>query len=163
MPGSAERMPFIVKTVGKQQSEVEVLGTHFDIAAYDDEKNIRTALIEGSVRVKQEATTRILKPGQKAFAQDGAINVVEVNTEFETGLKDGMIYSSGDREILFNEIARWYNVEVEYVGHVPALKNPQDGLTAILPRSESLENIMKILANQGIQVRLEKRKLIIKQ
>ena len=43
---------------------VQVLGTQFNINAYDDEDVIKTTLLEGSVRIKN----KILKPGQQAVA-----------------------------------------------------------------------------------------------
>jgi transmembrane sensor len=73
--------PFIVDVNGR--SSVEVLGTHFNIMAYDDEEDTRTTLLEGSVVVKSEVggqkseytgptsdfrppTPVLLKPGEMA-------------------------------------------------------------------------------------------------
>ena len=58
-----DRLPFIVKTV---LQEVEVLGTHFNVMAYADEKSIRTTLLEGSVKVKTDRQQSLLHPGQQA-------------------------------------------------------------------------------------------------
>ncbi|MDP9230415.1 MAG: FecR family protein, partial [Bacteroidota bacterium] len=40
-------MPFKVKATS---SEIEVLGTHFNVNAYDDETSVKTTLLEGSVK-----------------------------------------------------------------------------------------------------------------
>jgi transmembrane sensor len=50
---SRSKMHFIVSIDGK--AEVEVLGTHFNINAYDDEGSIKTTLLEGKVRMRSEA------------------------------------------------------------------------------------------------------------
>ena len=73
--------PFKV-VAGKQT--VEVLGTHFNINAYDDEHTIKTTLVEGSVKVSAGSETSILKPNQQsAIAHDGsdAISIKTVDTE----------------------------------------------------------------------------------
>jgi ferric-dicitrate binding protein FerR (iron transport regulator) len=66
-----ERMPFVVNVNDKE--EVTVLGTHFNVNAYDNEKAIHTTLLQGSVKVvnRQPAVGNqqlaILKPGQQAI------------------------------------------------------------------------------------------------
>ncbi|HEX6429233.1 MAG TPA: FecR family protein [Niastella sp.] len=72
--GSGQKMPFKVNV--HDQAEIEVLGTHFNVKAYENEPVINTTLLEGSVIVKSEVggkkseTTAknsvILKPGQQA-------------------------------------------------------------------------------------------------
>ena len=79
-----KKMPFIVKhqaTTGKGV-EIEVLGTHFNVNAYEDEDQVKTTLLEGLVKVsspdKDKQTSRILKPGQQAgINTNGKINVIE--------------------------------------------------------------------------------------
>ena len=58
---TGEKMPFRVKI--DDATQVEVLGTSFNINSYDDESAIKTTLLEGSVKVNQSA---ILKPGEQA-------------------------------------------------------------------------------------------------
>ncbi|HSC39116.1 MAG TPA: FecR domain-containing protein, partial [Chitinophagaceae bacterium] len=55
--------PFIVSKGGM---EVEVLGTHFNINAYDDDKNIQVTLLKGSVKVNKGPASHLLKPGEQA-------------------------------------------------------------------------------------------------
>ena len=56
-----EARPFIVQS-GKQR--VEVLGTSFDVTAYEGEPGIYTTLLQGSVEVSGEKGKQLLKPGQ---------------------------------------------------------------------------------------------------
>jgi transmembrane sensor len=53
--------PFRVK-IG--EAEVEVLGTHFNIMAYDEEGAVKTTLLEGAVKVTRASASHLLKPGQ---------------------------------------------------------------------------------------------------
>ncbi len=55
--------PFHVLTKGQM---VEVLGTHFNINAYDDERVIKTTLLEGSVRVSMAGRLALLTPGEQS-------------------------------------------------------------------------------------------------
>ena len=54
-----EARPFIVQS-GKQR--VEVLGTSFDVTAYEGEPGIYTTLLQGSVEVSGEKGKQLLKP-----------------------------------------------------------------------------------------------------
>ena len=47
-------------------AEIEVLGTHFNVNAYPEEPNIKTTLIEGSVKIKKANAVQMLSPGQQA-------------------------------------------------------------------------------------------------
>ncbi len=60
------KMPFIVTMPGG--SEVKVLGTHFNINAYDNEPAIKTTLLEGAVKVSSmvNGQSSMLKPGEQA-------------------------------------------------------------------------------------------------
>jgi ferric-dicitrate binding protein FerR (iron transport regulator) len=124
------KIPFIV-TVGNK-SEVKVLGTHFNINAYDDESAIRTTLVEGSVQVTGfdnqpvMATTGkvILKPGEKVVLKpgqqselnpEGRILVKEVNTSLFTGWIDNrFIFKDNQLEEIMKNMSRWYDFEVIY-------------------------------------------------
>ncbi|AEV98194.1 hypothetical protein A4D02_35190 [Niastella koreensis] len=78
-----EKMPFIINVNDKE--EVTVLGTHFNINAYGNERAIYTTLLQGSVKVGRRPTSLrqladtagdaemkeqsvVLKPGEQAIA-----------------------------------------------------------------------------------------------
>ena len=69
------RRPFIV-TAGS--TEVQVLGTTFNVNAYKDEDAIKTTLITGKVKILSHVSSHdesaILKPGQQAQVSDQKIN-----------------------------------------------------------------------------------------
>jgi len=111
------KQPFIVKKMGSDY-EVQVLGTAFNINAYDDEDDIKTTLLTGAVRVKN----KILKPGQQAVAgkdQDDITVVANVNTSEVMSWKNGVFnFDRADIYTVMRQIARWYDVDVEYKGKI---------------------------------------------
>lgn len=106
--------PFMVQ-VGN--CRVEVLGTHFNINAYDEGTSIRTTLAEGSVSVTEGDKHVLLKPGEQATSneQTQTFQRTEVNIDQVMAWKNGLFYfdDTNIQEIM-QEIARWYNLGVEY-------------------------------------------------
>lgn len=107
-------MPFKVKT---RQQQVEVLGTHFNINAYPDEKTTATTLLEGSVKVTSASTNQkmIIKPGQQSAVNGDAMNVQEVDIDEAVAWKNGyFLFNDENLASIMKKVSRWYNVEVEY-------------------------------------------------
>lgn len=107
-------MPFKVKT---DFQEIEVLGTHFNVMAYDNESSIKTTLLEGSVRISSEKGRALLKPGQQAELNksNSHLSVQQVATKAAVAWKDGVfMFAHEDMRSILNKISRWYDVEVIY-------------------------------------------------
>jgi len=106
--------PFLVDINSVQ---VKVLGTHFNIAAYQDDNDITTTLLEGAVQVKNNNQLSAIKPGEEAVVNNST-NVIRVrpaNLERAMAWKNGyFIFSDEDIRNIMKKISRWYNVEVEY-------------------------------------------------
>lgn len=160
-----KEMPFHVKV--DQFTTIDVLGTEFNVNAYDNEKVLRTTLLTGSIRVQnkeqeQKGSSVLLKPGQQAQWKNvetvQTITVVQqVDIEKVTGWKDG--YFSFDDltlEELMREVERWYDVEVVYEKGIPA-----KAFFGKVSRNLSLLDFMDGLKDWGVRFRLEGRKLII--
>lgn len=107
--------------------EIEVLGTRFNANNYSDEPLVRTTLLEGSVKVfvsdgktDDEQPNVILKPGQQAQLQNGRLLTKEVNAQSFVDWKDN-IFSFTEMGIdeVMRQLARWYDVKVEYEGKIP--------------------------------------------
>jgi transmembrane sensor len=110
-------MPFTVKF---NNTQVQVLGTHFDIMAYPDETETKTTLVEGSVRVSNNTDMQMLKPGQQAIAaKNGRMQVVEANIEEALAWKNGyFIFRNADLRQIMKQAERWYDVDVVYNGDI---------------------------------------------
>ncbi len=107
--------PFVVKTA---KQEVEVLGTSFNINSYADESEVKTTLLEGSVKIMPYLAGQqpdILKAGEQATLNEKGMNIKEVDAEESIDWKNGYFMFNNERqENIMRKIARWYNVQVEY-------------------------------------------------
>ncbi|HRO46717.1 FecR family protein [Agriterribacter sp.] len=137
-----KRIPFIVET-GKQQ--IEVLGTRFNVNAYDDETGIKTTLIEGKVKVITENETVILKPHQEFNLRSDGINTQQVEVEAAIDWKNGdFIFADEDIKSVMRKIARWYNVEVVYDNTI----SPEN-LSGQISRNRNLSEVLRMLELSG--------------
>lgn len=121
-------MPFKVKT---STQEIVVLGTHFNINAYEDEPGVKTTLVEGSVKVsaagpyvQADAAPAILKPGQQSvLSKENKLIVKKVNVASEIAWKSGIFsFQNTDIQVVAREFSRWYNVEIAFEGERPDVK-----------------------------------------
>ncbi|MES2060808.1 MAG: FecR domain-containing protein [Bacteroidota bacterium] len=148
-------MPFYVKANNMQ---VKVLGTHFNIMAYDNEPAIKTTLLEGSVQLRSGATNNMLKPGQQGVLnRNGQITVSDVNAEHAIAWKNGYFEfnRSGIHEIM-NQLARWYDIDIAYQGNMP-----DDEFVGKIERSAKLSQVLNILKLSKIHFVLENKKLTV--
>lgn len=152
-----ETKPFKVLTTS---SAVEVLGTHFNVNAYDDEASVKTTLLEGKVRVSaKNGAPYLLAPGQQSSVnKEGKILVTsDVNTEDVVAWKNGRFqYTSVDLKSILRQISRWYNVDIEYRGNINL------DFTGQLPRSATVSKVFEKLEMTGeVHFRIEGRKIIV--
>jgi transmembrane sensor len=150
-------MPFVVS---RNKMRVQVLGTHFNVNAYDDEAAIKVTLIEGSVKVAvDELQSRILKPNQQAEVKADGIKVInEVNTDEVIAWKNGKFQFIGkaDIELIMRQIARWYDVEVVYEGKV------EQHFWGSISRDINVSQVLrKFESTGGVRFRIEGKKIIV--
>jgi len=148
--------PFIV---GVNNSEVQVLGTHFNINSYNDEDDMKTTLLEGSVKFVSGANTNILKPGQQSqLAKNGDIKVVsDVDVDKVVAWKNGLFdFENAGIETVMRQLSRWYDVEVEYNG------KPDDIFIAEMRRNIKLSDALKALELTGkVRFDIQGKKIIV--
>jgi ferric-dicitrate binding protein FerR (iron transport regulator) len=150
-------MPFKVKA---GSSEIEVLGTHFNVNAYDDEANIKTTLLEGKVKVSvANQVTRFLQPGQQsAINKEGKIGVLDnANIEEVMAWKNGRFQFSGaDLKSILRQISRWYNVDIVYNGNVNL------HFTGQLTRNDNVSKVFEKLEMTGeVNFKIDDKKIIV--
>lgn len=110
--------PFRVKAKG---TYINVLGTHFNVMAYDNEPSINTTLLQGSVRVEHDKSSRILSPGQAAMVGAlGSIRVIkDADVEEAVAWKNGyFLFNGSDIKSIMHQVERWYDADVKYEGDV---------------------------------------------
>jgi transmembrane sensor len=148
--------PFHVKV---NTMDVEALGTQFNINSYNDEPDVRTTLVEGLVRVTQNAKQLILKPGEQAVA---APNLPLTNNHspdinqvmaWKRGLFD---FNHASLQTVLRQLARWYDIEVQFEGKIP-----NRSFRGKVTRDLNLSQVINILQDLDIKFRIEGKKLIV--
>jgi transmembrane sensor len=149
--------PFKVLVKG---TEVEVLGTQFDISAFPNEKS-KTSLLTGKIKITaQNANPRILVPGQAAtINESGNLDVVkDAGVEGSIAWVNGLLHcDESDLASLCRKLERWYDIQVVYQGKIPDARISGDfekdiPLSKLLPHLERMTNA---------KFKIEGRKLIV--
>lgn len=155
---------FIVNTPavnGVLAQEVQVLGTHFNISAYEDERSYVTTLLEGSVKVSAGNTgeEKLLKPGQQSILRQ-SINVTDANVDASVAWKNDVFYFTDvPIQDMMRKLARWYNIAVVYRGEMPSI-----GFWAQISRNKNLSEVLELIAKTSrVQFQIEGRTVIVTQ
>ena len=152
------REPFIVQI--NATTNVEVLGTHFNINAYSDEATINTTLLEGAVRMNASKQGVTIAPGEQArVGSNGVMNVMKgIDTDQTIAWIKGIFdFQRADIRSVMRQLSRWYDMEVVYEGPVP----PRE-FDGKIGRDLRLSQVLKGMKNMGLHFRLEEgRRLIV--
>ncbi|MFD2553063.1 FecR family protein [Sphingobacterium tabacisoli] len=153
-----EKSPFEVYA---KEAKVTVLGTVFNIRAFENELETKTTLSEGIVRISHKGKDLVLSPGQQAItiAEKNGIRVLQVEVDQETGWKEGYFrFSEQPLEVILDELKRWYDVdEVLFQKKVPSR------LTLSFARTRSLADILKRIEGvASVQIEVKGRRIIVK-
>lgn len=150
---------FFVETT---QTQIRVLGTHFNITAYADENSQQTTLLEGSVELSKGIEKSILKPGQQArtVGSSGQISVRDLeNADEAIAWKNGYFqFEKSDLHSLMRQISRWYATDVVYEGTMP-----EKEYSGKIPRSVNVKTLLDMLAYSGIHCYIENNKIVVSQ
>lgn len=149
-------MPFKVKKEGTD-TEVEVLGTFFNVNAYRNEVSV--SLLQGSVKVHTRNQSRIIKPGEQARTAAGKIRVIEeVDMAAVMAWKNGLFqYSAANITEIMEEVERFYNVNVIYQTDV----NDLDFLAAVSRKKNVSELLSKLEKTQKVHFRIEGKTIVV--
>jgi ferric-dicitrate binding protein FerR (iron transport regulator) len=143
--------------VVKGNMQVEVLGTHFNVNAYDDEKNIKVTLLEGAVRLKINEENQMLKPGEQGQVSNTISIIKNVDVEAVMAWKDDRFKFSGvDIETIMRQAARWYDIDIEYRGKV------EGTLSGGVARNVNASQLFHVLElTDKVRFEIEGRKVIV--
>lgn len=146
--------PFKVQVEG---TEVEVLGTHFNVRAYGPQ--VATTLLEGSVKVEHAQQSVLLVPGQQANSLAHNIQVLPADITKAVAWKDHIFYFKQDRITdIMEEISRWYDVEVVYDG---ALHDQR--YTGSIHRNAKLSEVLDLISfTSAVEFKISGRRVIMK-
>ncbi|MBO9684228.1 MAG: FecR domain-containing protein [Flavisolibacter sp.] len=153
--------PFIVS---KGETYVQVLGTHFNVNAYEDEDALKVTLVEGSVKVSSQVgnkqETVILKPNEQAIVRPNAPLVTNhsPDTDAVIAWKQGLFeFKDAPIEDIMRQVARWYNVDVKYQG------KPGHHFNASIKRSVPVSKLFHLLElTDQVHFTIEDKTIIVK-
>lgn len=149
--------PFIVKS---GEMSIEVLGTSFNVSAYEDENTIHTVLIEGSVSLSHNSNSKesvLLAPGNKASwsKSDETLSVYPVDTLLYTSWISGeIVFRDTPFPELIKRLERSYNVIINngnrelngktfnarYNRKVESIQEVMEALKVIVPFEYNIRN-----------------------
>ena len=159
--GNSVKMPFIVSVNGM---EVKVLGTHFNISAYDDAAMIKTTLLEGSVQVMSLISHQSsqIEPGQQSSLDaQGKISITKVNVNEAIAWKNGRFFfvNSNLNDIMCS-LSRWYDVSVIYQD--PKLQ--QLKFTMDIKKYENFDKVKEIMElTEKISFEIKGKQVLVKK
>lgn len=135
--------PFIVST---DLGDIQVLGTTFDVKAYQEENKLYATLVTGKV-CYQGREKIMVYPGEQVVAlPDGRAEKRKVDIDEYIGWKNGLyVFKEHTLESIMTDLARWYNVSVFYQN--PELRRIT--FTGNLKRYDSINTFMEILQRTG--------------
>jgi hypothetical protein len=148
--------PFIVES-GK--NSIKVLGTHFNVNAYDNENVVSVTLVEGSVNVTRGTSSKTIRPGQQAQINEREqINLVfNVDVDHVVAWKNGRIsFQGANIGTVMRQMSRWYDVDIEYSEKL------DDRFYADMSRSTMLSDVLKALElTTNVHFKVEGRKVTV--
>lgn len=145
--------PFIVVS-GDQR--IRVLGTHFNIKAYDAERTVYTTLVEGSVEVTPCSGGEgvRLSPGEQAvYRRDTGepIDVARVDPSQALAWRSGnFIFSHATISEILEELSRWYRFEYDVAPYLDEFS-----FSGQFPRCGELDRILEIITSTGTGIKID--------
>jgi ferric-dicitrate binding protein FerR (iron transport regulator) len=146
-------------------TEVKVLGTKFNLKAYDADKQVTTTLVTGAVAIQHGSAAQHIKPNQQAVVVGDNIEIKDRSKEEMTRVlawKNGLINLEGEsvRSIL-QQIERWYNVDTHIEAGTPETTTI---LTGTIERSEPLDKVLDLLnTNLSVQFKLQDHTVVARE
>lgn len=152
--------PFIVNT---NELKVEVLGTSFNVNAFEDSKNTVTTLVEGSVKLMNVSNVgegQILEPNEQAVMDNlsGKIVFSKVDVSNYTSWKDGqLVFYDLPLEDIMSQLTRWYSAKVFYMN--PEVKSMR--FSGSLDKYDEIEKFIDIIqATQKVNVKINENTIL---
>ncbi len=139
-----EKHRFVVET---RFGDVAVLGTAFNVHAYNDAKTCYTTLVHGKVSFCTPAHEEIiLSPGEQAVVSDEGMEKRHVDIEEYVGWVNGIyVFKDKPLEDIMDTFSKWYDITVFY--ETPTLRRLT--YSGNLKRYDSINSFLDALALTG--------------
>lgn len=154
---NGQSIPFIVHT---EKQDVEVLGTSFNVKAYEDDKCEYATLFTGKVKITANKKEEILKPGLATIIdKEGKLEVYKADLEAVMGWRSGaFVFNETPIDDILRQLGRWYNVDMIFVGDADFTFNGYFQRNITL--GEALETLM---ISGELQYKYQDNKIIVEQ
>lgn len=142
----SEHNPFTIQT---KSSKVTVLGTQFNVRAWDTNEKIAVAVAEGKVLFESENSVdeknkEILLKGQMSFLDKSGVIYTPVNTDINEQIswinREMSFHSTPLGEVL-DQLRRWYDVEFS----LPDKSFKSERITIFI-ENKPIENILELIS-----------------
>ena len=157
--------PFLVR---KEGSLIKVLGTHFNVSAYEEERTMTVTLLEGRVVVmpigeQQQDQQTTLTAGEQLIVETAgdlwlqSTRIKKANLQAAIAWKEGLFwFENDDIHQIMAMLSRWYNVDIAIQGSI------NDKFTGSIPRNLPFSKIFEILQKTGsIRYEIVQHKIIV--
>lgn len=156
-------VPFIVRT---KDMIVEVLGTSFNLNAYENSDEVVTTLVTGKLKVgaaDKAAGSRVIYPNEQAVFRMSQrkieVNTVDVNL-YTAWRKGELIFYNMRLEDIMTTLTRWYSADVFYLN--PSVKELR--FSGSLNRYENINQILDIIAStQKVGIEINKTTILFRE
>lgn len=134
------RQPFRVRVNGQL---IQDIGTQFNVNAYNDEPEVKTTLLEGSIKVSSNKQSLLIAPGEQAVSDNtGTLRLKKlVDIEKVVAWKNGNFqFDNDDIYAIMRQLSRWYDVDIRYEGDFSGRK-----FSGMVSRYANFENALDIM------------------
>lgn len=145
-----------------EKAEIEDIGTHFNVKSYDDDPDIVTTLLEGSVKVSDLSSGKsdVLAPGRQSMLNKPSreITIKNANIDEVMAWKNGyFIFDNQQISSIMKSVCRWYDVEVDYRNF-----NNTERFGGTFSQSSNLADVLNNLERLGnVHFKIDKRKIVV--
>ncbi len=134
---------FIVTT---KNQDIEVIGTEFNIKAYNDENIIYTTLVEGNINIEVNSSKEVLKPNQQLVLNkiNNDFIITQVDTYSETAWRKGLFsFKNKSLKDIMKVMSRWYDVDVVFENKT--LEHIE--FKGVISKNQNIEDILTLIKN----------------
>lgn len=151
------KQPFIVETASQQ---LKVLGTSFNLNAYDNEPFTVTTLVSGSIEVgsKRNNVVQTIRPAQQAALGTGGFEIKTIDVSPFVAWKEGEFrFKDTPLHEALRQVERWYDIEIDYT------QIPKDiEIYAYIRRDKKLSSVLFALEKiTDLKFTVKERRLML--
>jgi hypothetical protein len=132
---------FIVST---KTQKINVIGTKFNIKAYDEDDIVTTTLVEGKIKVQNGESQVLLSPNQQSKVDTKSTNIDVLNVDVfqEISWINGLFsFNDTSLENIMQTLSRWYDLKFIF----KSVNQKKFLFSGVLERTKSIEDILFII------------------